>query len=80
MLNDFRFALRQLRRSPSFAVMAVLTLALGIGVNTAIFSLVDSILLQPLPFPQQDRLMSIIGYSDAWKRCQLLSQGMDPRA
>ncbi len=63
MLNDLRFAIRQLRRSPAFAVTAVLTLALGIGVNTAIFSLVDSILLQPLPFPQQNRLMSIIGYS-----------------
>ena len=63
MLNDLRFAIRQLRRSPAFSVTAVLTLALGIGVNTAIFSLVDSILLQPLPFPQQNRLMSIIGYS-----------------
>lgn len=63
MLNDFRFGLRQLRRSPAFAVTAILTLALGIGVNTAIFSLVDSILLEPLPFPHQDRLMSIIGYN-----------------
>jgi predicted permease len=63
MLNDLRFALRQLRKSPAFAFTAVLTLALGIGVNTAIFSLVDSILLKPLPFPQQSRLMSIIGYS-----------------
>lgn len=63
MINDLRFALRQLRKSPAFAVTAILTLALGIGVNTAIFSLVDSILLEPLPFPQQNRLMSIIGYS-----------------
>jgi predicted permease len=63
MLNDLRFALRQLRKSPAFAVTAILTLALGIGVNTAIFSLVDSILLEPLPFPHQDRLMRIIGYS-----------------
>ena len=61
MLNDLRFALRQLRKSPAFAVTTILTLALGIGVNTAIFSLVDSILLQPLPFYQQDRLMRI-GY------------------
>jgi len=61
VLNDFRFALRQLRKSPAFAVTAIVTLALGIGVNTAIFSLVDSILLRPLPFPQQDRLMRI-GY------------------
>jgi predicted permease len=63
VLNDLKFATRQLRRSPGFAVTAILTLALGIGVNTAIFSLVDSILLQPLPFPQQERLMRI-GYGD----------------
>ncbi len=59
MLADLRFALRQLRRSPGFAVTAVLTLALGIGANAAIFTLVDSILLQPLPFPNQGRLMLI---------------------
>lgn len=59
MLSDLRFAFRQLRKSPGFALTAILTLALGIGVNTAIFSLVDSILLQPLPYPHQDRLMRI---------------------
>ena len=62
MFNDFKFALRQLRKSPAFAITAIFTLALGIGVNTSIFSLVDSILLQPLPFPQQNQLMRIIGY------------------
>jgi predicted permease len=61
MLADFKYAVRQLRKSPGFAVTAVLTLALGIGANTAIFTLVDSIMLRPLPFPQQDRLMRI-GY------------------
>jgi predicted permease len=59
MLNDLKFAFRQLRKSPGFALTAVLTLALGIGANTAIFSLVDSIMLRPLPFPQQDRLARI---------------------
>jgi hypothetical protein len=59
MMNDFRFAFRQLRKSPGFTLTAVLTLALGIGANTAIFSLVDSIMLRPLPFPHQDQLTRI---------------------
>jgi predicted permease len=59
MLNDLKFALRQLQKSPGFTLTAVLTLALGIGANTSIFSLVDSIMLRPLPFPQQDRLARI---------------------
>jgi len=59
LVADAKFAARQLRRSPGFAVTAVLTLALGIGANTAIFTLIDSIMLQPLPYPQQGRLMAI---------------------
>src|SRR5579875_3292807 len=64
MFADLKFALRQLRKSPGFTLTAALTLALGIGANTAIFTLVNSILLRPLPFPQQDRLMRI-GYGPA---------------
>jgi len=62
LMADAKFALRQLRRSPGFAITAVLTLALGIGANTAIFTLIDSIMLRPLPYPQQERLVSISGY------------------
>jgi len=57
--QDLRFAARQFRRSPGFTVTAVLTLALGIGATTAIFSLVDGIVLRPLAFPNSDRLFAI---------------------
>jgi predicted permease len=57
--QDIRYAFRQLNRSRGFAVVAILTLALGIGANTAIFSVIDSVLLEPLPFPHQDRLVKI---------------------
>jgi putative ABC transport system permease protein len=59
MMQDARFALRTFRRAPAFTSVAVLTLAIGIGANTAIFSAVNALLLRPLPFPNPERLMRV---------------------
>src|SRR6202789_2346455 len=59
LAQDIRYALRTLRKAPAFALVAVLTLALGIGASTAIFSVMDNILMEPFPYPDSQRFMAV---------------------
>src|SRR6476469_7445533 len=63
-MNDLRFALRLLLKSPGFSIVAILTLTLGVGANTAIFSVVEGTLLRPLPFPHSEQLVRIFEAPD----------------
>jgi predicted permease len=71
IMQDLRYAMRQLRRAPGFAATAILTLALGIGAATAVFSVIDATLLRPLPYANRDRIVSpethsIVGWHQPW--------------
>jgi len=80
-MNDFRYALRQLLKSPGFTFVAVLTLSLGIGANTAIFSVINSVLFRPLPYYHSDRLIDLFSLDPAGGRDGLsMAEFQDLRA
>ncbi|HJT54408.1 MAG TPA: hypothetical protein VJ848_11200, partial [Candidatus Angelobacter sp.] len=58
LAQDLRFAVRQLLKAPAFAALAICTLAIGIGANTAMFTVVESVLLRPLPYPHPERMVA----------------------
>jgi putative ABC transport system permease protein len=76
-MNDLRYAIRQLLRRPAFAGLAIGTVALAVGATTAIFSVVDSVLFRPLPYPEPSRLVAILNTYPHWREREILSRFWD---
>ena len=72
ILRDLKYALRQLRRNPGFSLTVLLTLTLAIGANTAVFSVVNALLLRPLPYPEPERLAALMRHMGSLKDRQLV--------
>jgi len=64
--RDFQYAMRTMRKQPAFTALAILTLGLGIGATTVMFTVVNGVLLKPLPYPEPERLVAVNGHSDSW--------------
>jgi predicted permease len=79
-MNDLRFAFRQLFKNPAFTLVAALTLALGIGASTAIFSVLDAVLLRPLPYPNQERLVEARELNEAGRGMPFAQPNFDDLA
>jgi putative ABC transport system permease protein len=76
-MNDLRFAFRQLLKNPGFTAVAVLTLALGIGANTAIFSAVNALVLQPLPYTNPDRIVQVFSQNEKTRKQSVWNSPLD---
>ena len=74
LLQEVRLAVRSLVKRPGFALVAILTLALGIGASTAIFSVLDAVLLRPLPYPNQERIVELRELDEKAMECRLRSR------